>query len=348
MVKKKVVFFVSQFVGGAERITVTYAKLLNPELYDINFVIIGREKGDILKFIPKELNVDFIHIRNIYDFTTFKIFKYLKNKKPDIVFCSLIRLNTRVIAAAKMLDGIKVIVRNNIGLFRVKVLVDKILVKLFYPKADKIILQTPEMNEESLRWFESYKQFVTILNPIDKSAIDKNVANSSTPFDDNYKNFVFVGRIDYVKGLDVLLNAFIEVKKIICNARLYIVGKEGNHYDSLLTFVKGNNMEDYVFFTGFTTNPHKYIKYADSFVLPSRIEGMPNVVLDAMYLKVPVVVTRSVPIIESIVDANHGITVPVEDVQALSEGMIKSLSIKVDLPYINDSEKMVRKIFAEV
>ena len=107
-------------------------------------------------------------------------------------------------------------------------------------------------------------------------------------------------------------------------------------------------MEDYVFFTGFTTNPHKYIKYADSFVLPSRIEGMPNVVLDAMYLKVPVVVTRSVPIIESIVDANHGITVPVEDVQALSEGMIKSLSIKVDLPYINDSEKMVRKIFAEV
>lgn len=349
--RKKIIFFLPPNIGGAERITITYAKLLDTNLYDIKFVVIGKEKGDIVKFIPCEFETLFINIRTIYHFATLKIYKLLKKERPDIVFCSLIRLNTRVIAAAKLHKNIKVIVRNNIGLFEIKTLINRFLVNLLYPKSDKIVLQTEEMLDECKKWFKNdLNKFIVIPNPIDKATIDNNVKEKTSPLDPNCCNFVFVGRISYVKGLDILIRAFKKVSREIENAKLYIVGKieQEEYYKSLLHIVEINKLTGKVIFTGFSTNPHIYIKNANSLVLPSRIEGMPNVVLDAMYLKTPVVVTRSVPIVEELVDSKHGITVPVDDIEAMSNAMIRILEINVKESYTNNSEELVKQIFSEV
>ena len=143
-----------------------------------------------------------------------------------------------------------------------------------------------------------------------------------------------------------MLKVLIEIE----NAKLYIVGKieQEEYYKSLLHIVEINKLTGKVIFTGFSTNPHIYIKNANSLVLPSRIEGMPNVVLDAMYLKTPVVVTRSVPIVEELVDSKHGITVPVDDIEAMSNAMIRILEINVKESYTNNSEELVKQIFSEV
>lgn len=348
--RKKILFFLPPNIGGAERITITYAKLLDTNLYDIKFVVIGKEKGDIIKFIPCEFEFSFIKINTIYSFTTLKIFNLLKKEKPDVVFCSLIRLNTRVIAAAKLHKNIKVIIRNNIGLFRIKSIIDQFLIKLLYPKADNIILQTQEMYEECKKYFNNnLNKVIVIPNPIDKTTIDNNIKGKTSPFNPNCCNFVFVGRVSYVKGLDILIKAFKKVSKEIENAKLYIVGKieKEDYYKSISHFIETNNLKEKVIFTGFSTNPHIYIKNANCLVLPSRIEGMPNVVLDAMYLKTPVVATRSVQIIEEIVDSEHGITVPVDDIDTMSEAMIKALKLEVKKSYTNNSEELVRKLFSE-
>lgn len=348
--KVKVLFFIPPAVGGAERITITYAKLLDSNKYNIKFIIVGKDKGDIVNFIPLNYEVGFIHTANIWDFVTLKLFRVLKAECPDVVFCSLIYLNSRIALAVRIAGKIKVILRNNIGLNRVGRL-NRFLMKHTYQTVDKIILQTKEMHDEFVSWLGCDKsKCIVIPNPIDKEQIDANIAMSETPYDHNYVNYVFVGRIAYVKGVDVLLKSFAEIVNTIPNARLYIVGKieEQEYYTDLLQIIRERKLDDSVIFVGFTSNPHRYIKWANCFVLPSRFEGMPNVVLDAIYLRTPIVVCRSVPVIDEMVAPDHGIVVPVDDVEAMSLAMVGVLNIHVGEASACTSGELVKQVFETI
>lgn len=82
-------------------------------------------------------------------------------------------------------------------------------------------------------------------------------------------------------------------------------------------------------------------------MLPSRLEGLPNVVLDAMYLQTPVVVTRCVPVIDRIVNSEQGIIVDVEDVEGLASAMrnaIKSPFQNLIFGFYERNLKIVLKI----
>ena len=71
------------------------------------------------------------------------------------------------------------------------------------------------------------------------------------------------------------------------------------------------------------------MNHADCFVMPSRLEGLPNALIDAMYLGKPVVATRCIPIIERIVrNSYNGIVVEPDNVEALAEGMRKATLLK--------------------
>lgn len=61
-------------------------------------------------------------------------------------------------------------------------------------------------------------------------------------------------------------------------------------------------MSDCVFCVGFKNNPYVYMKHADCFVLSSRNEGLPNVMIEALYLGTPVAAYKCIPVIERIVD----------------------------------------------
>lgn len=346
--KQLVVFCVPPSCGGAERVTLTIAKLLDLSKFDVKIVIVGRTKGDIVDFIPSSFDIIHIKTRTIWDFTTCKLVNLFIRIHPDIVFCSLMYLNTRVILAANIVGNIKTIIRNNIGFYRMRF--DKsLLIKLLYPKADEIILQTEEMKDEIMKNVKLDNDKVhVVFNPIDVESIESNLKNISNPFEKQYVNYVFVGRIAYCKGLDVLISSFVALLKENPQCRLYLVGKIDNsnsYYLNLKEQIKNLGIDNSVVWTGFTTNPYQYIKYADCFVLPSRTEGLPNVLLDAMYLKVPVVATRSVPVIDRIVPSKRGIVVDVEDEVALKEAMSKAVSIKIQEDYNEGSKEELIKLF---
>lgn len=63
--KKKVLFFVSGGVGGAERVTITIAKLIDKELFDVKLVITDFPDCPLSKFVPKDIPVAFLS-KNIY------------------------------------------------------------------------------------------------------------------------------------------------------------------------------------------------------------------------------------------------------------------------------------------
>ncbi len=338
--KKRVLFCVPPNCGGAERVTLTIAKLLDRELYDVTIVIVGKTKGEIIKFIPSYFDVVHVKIRNIWDFTTFRLVRLFRKICPDIVFCSLIYLNIRVLLAAHIVGRIKTIVRSNIGLYRLRTDI-AFLAKKVYPLADAIILQSDEMKMEFLKWKNVHKERLhVIFNPIDIDSIEKGLRQSSSPYDSRYINYVFVGRIDYCKGLDVLLEAFAELIKSKENSRLHLIGKiieSDSYYCKLKQQVAMLGLDEYVSWKGFTPNPYPYIKYADCLVLPSRVEGLPNVVLDAMYLHIPVVVTRSVPVIDRLVPSTRGIVINVEDVESLQRAMKQVLKMKIEDDYHQSS-----------
>tara|TARA_R110002124_G_scaffold47900_4_gene141852 strand:- start:65 stop:1186 length:1122 start_codon:yes stop_codon:yes gene_type:complete len=94
------------------------------------------------------------------------------------------------------------------------------------------------------------------------------------------KTVVAVGRLSEQKGFDMLIDAFATVLKEV-DARLVIFG-EGELRDELQRKIEQHNMAQSVDLAGYTDNPIAEIKQADLFVLSSRFEGSPNVLVEAM------------------------------------------------------------------
>jgi len=101
----------------------------------------------------------------------------------------------------------------------------------------------------------------------------------------------FVGRLSEEKGLQTLLEAVAAIRSKVPRARLLIAGT-GPIEHRLRKFVQDTNLGDSVSFMGFCSNVFEMMGDLDVFVLPSRTEGCPIVVLEAMAMGVPVVATN--------------------------------------------------------
>jgi len=121
-------------------------------------------------------------------------------------------------------------------------------------------------------------KIVKINNPVDFDSIEKKeIANISLPFSANSKNVLAIGNLSHRKGFDNLLRVFEFLKTE--NIHLYLIG-DGQDREKLLA-QKENLQLDKVHFLGTVTNPYPYLKNCDLFVLSSRYEGFPNVLLEA-------------------------------------------------------------------
>ena len=330
--KKKVLFFLPPTVGGAERMTVLIAKMLPRDEFEVKFVIVGRALGDIVKFIPKDYETDLLNIRGLWDFCTLRIAKFVRKERPYAVFSSLMYLNARIIWASKPF-GVRTVVRNNIDFFNA-LPKNRWLAKLSYRWADYIIAQQEEMRDGIISKTHSNPQKVIALqNPIDTVLIDEKVKVPS-PYhskDESIK-FVWTARIDKTKGQDLLLRAFSIVHKEIPNSKLYLIGKydtADTYYQGLRQYIRDSGLSKSAFMLGFDDNPYRWVANADCYVMPSRKEGLPNSLIDAMYLGKPVVATTCIPVVSRIVkDGYNGLLVAPEDIEAMAVAMKKALQLK--------------------
>lgn len=326
--RKKVLFFLPSTTGGAERMTINIAKMLPANRYEIQFVIVSRTLGTIVDFIPSQYEVVHIPIHNIYCMTTLRMVKVIMKERADIVFSSLHYLNYRLIIAAKITHT-KVIVRMNMRL-SVQKKHNLALIKLAYPYADMIIAQQEEMRQEALNKLNVNKENITSLqNPLDTELIDEKV-KAPSPYNqaDGQLKYVWVARFSKEKGQDLLINAFSKVHKKNTQTRLYLVGKydtSNNFYRRVMDLVSELKLDEVVHFVGFDNNPYRWIMHSDVYVMPSRLEGLPNSLIEAMYLGKPVVATKCIPIIERIVQNGYnGYTIPSEDVDSMADAMLKA------------------------
>lgn len=327
--RKKILIFTPGGAGGAERMSALIGKLLPKDQFEVKFVVLGRLRN-VYNILPEGYDVDCIPVRNIYAFSTLRIWWKIMREKPDVVFVSQVSYNPRVIIASK-LAGRKVVVRSSGMIGRYKK--NWRPVKATYPWADKLIAQQEDMREEMIRLLKvKQEKVVTLHNPLDCSDIDR-LSVAPSPYSDNdHVVFVETATVNHRKAQDIAIKAFSIVKKSIPNAHLYFVGKydeNSTYYQKQQKLIVELDLKECIHFIGYDKNPFKWVKNADCFVFPSRAEGLPNALIEASYLGVPCAASRCLPIVDAIIkDGQNGYVFDVDDVEGMAQAMMKAIHIK--------------------
>ena len=133
-----------------------------------------------------------------------------------------------------------------------------------------------------------------------------------------------VGRLVPVKAHEVLISAISAVLKEFPNAKLGICG-DGVLRPNLEAQIKLLDLESAVKLFGEQGNVAKFLFSADVFVLPSRSEGLPMALLEAMSAGLPVVATRLDGVAEVVLEGEHGLFAPIDDSDALANVILQLL-----------------------
>ena len=198
-----------------------------------------------------------------------------------------------------------------------------------YRNGDHVVCNA-QANERAVLRFAGLdpSRVSTIYNPLAAGEIqsrfpvrDRRVfGNSEAPL------LVVHARMDKQKGLDSLLHAFGQIKKVHSGARLRMVG-DGPERSYLETLASELGVRSSCEFPGFLSDPLAAIEDGDVYVLPSRWEGLPNTLLEAIAVGLPVVATRCpTGPDEILLDGQVGRLVAVDDVEAMTQNVLELLS----------------------
>ena len=135
--------------------------------------------------------------------------------------------------------------------------------------------------------------------------------------------FCFVGRLVGDKGVNELVHAFCEVQNEIPDAKLLLVGPYETDLDPLEKITqKRINTNPNIITTGFQADIRPYLVLSDTFVFPSYREGFPNVVLQAIAMEVPCIVSDINGCNEIIREGETGAIIPPKQTQPLVDKMV--------------------------
>lgn len=264
--------------GGAERIVTTIANHLPREKFEPKIMLL-RKEGGYLQFLKDDVEIIDLKIERIRN-SLFPILKEIKKQKPDIVFSGFGEVNAYLSMFIKLFPKTKFIARETNVVSKHVTRKEIRFFYKFYNNYHKIICQSDDMQNDLLQNFKiKNDKLIKINNPVDFDFIEDKLKISEKPevFNNDFKNVVAVGNLSSRKGFDNLLNVFSHLKneKIL----LHILG-DGRDKDLLHQMKKDLNLDN-VNFHGQQKNPYQFLKFADLFVLSSRYEGFPNVLLEA-------------------------------------------------------------------
>jgi len=131
-----------------------------------------------------------------------------------------------------------------------------------------------------------------------------------------------VARLEPVKGVEYFLRAAARLQQLNLDKKIrYLVVGGGSLSAELINLADDLGLEGKVIFTGFQRDVFKYLAAADIYVQPSLNEAMGRTVLEAQYMKLPVVVSRVCGLPDTIKEGITGLLVPPGDPEALAAAM---------------------------
>ena len=123
----------------------------------------------------------------------------------------------------------------------------------------------------------------------------------------NNKIIISIGRLAYQKNFGSLI---LKLKNILFkNNIIFIIIGTGEYYQELKNLIKLHKLTKKVFLLGYKSNPFNYLKNSDLFILNSRWEGLGSVLIESLFLKVPIVCNKCPGGIEEIFESKNNYSI---------------------------------------
>jgi len=186
---------------------------------------------------------------------------------------------------------------------------------MLYQRADAVVVQTESIAEWFRKRLRKRARVVVIPNPVAPVSDFEPGVCESQPY------ILAAGRLAHQKGFDLLIRAFAEAQTQTGQLRLVVAGEgpEGQHLRDLAIQL---GLGARVSFPGRVRELSALMKAAMAFILPSRYEGFPNVLLEALAAGVPCVAADGPGAAREILaDGAYGLLVPPEDLRALAQAI---------------------------
>ena len=285
--------------GGLDRTVLKLASMMIEGGFKVD-VISVKVGGPFLKKIHPSVNVIDLNEKRALKALP-KLVKYLRKERPQAMISAQYYINIIAVWAAMIAGNhTKNIVTERLAtsedlkcLNRLRKHLIPLFMRWVYRKADFVVAVSKGAAHDLAKITGINADLIKVIyNPtIDDSLFEKANQPLKHPWfaQKQHPVIVSVGRLTYQKDYHTLIRAFALVRKTI-DARLVILG-EGDDRTELENLAETLGVKEFISLPGFVENPYSYMSKADLFVLSSRFEGMPNVLIEALALSTPAVST---------------------------------------------------------
>ncbi|MXS84839.1 glycosyltransferase [Nitrosomonas sp. HPC101] len=326
--------------GGAERAMVTLANGFAERGLKVDLVLASAE-GPYLSEVSSGVNI--IDLKSSRVLASLPgLVRYLRRERPQAMLSALNHANV-IAVVARMLAGVPVRLvvseRNNVSLsgsssknLRSRVVL--YMMRWAYRKADGVTAVSRGVADDLANTINLPRDRISVIfNPVvTPELIEKSRMPLEHPWLGEGKPPVIlgVGRLTPQKDFSILIRAFARVRAEY-DCRLVILG-EGELRGELEQLVTSLGIQDSVQLPGFAENPFAWMSRVQLFVLSSRWEGLPNVLIQAMACGAAVVSTDCPSGPDEILERGKwGKLVPVRDEEALAEAIAALLEVPGNL-----------------
>lgn len=334
--------------GGAERVLLSLSKWFYQRGLTVDIVLVS-DHGPLNSIIDEEVRL--VKLNKPKPSKSLMAFRhYLKTNRPRAVLSGI--TNANISCAVTWLisqSSGKLVLSEHIDLIndlsnrpsKLDAWLTNKLIKFLYPRSYNIIAVSKGV-AASIHKISGLpiEKIRVIYNPIDEKEVAFLSNHSATfPWKDDFPIVISAGRLETQKDFPCLLNAFSILRRRY-PAHLAILG-EGSQRKNLQQLADSLHITNDIWLPGFIKNPYPYLAKSKLFILSSHYEGLGNVLVEALVLRIPIVSTNCPSGPDEILEhGKYGRLVPVGDPFALAEAMERSLS--GDHPVFNREEALQR------
>jgi glycosyltransferase involved in cell wall biosynthesis len=321
--------------GGAENVLIKLANYFAGAGYATTFIV-NRRGGILEKRLHPAVSVVDLRASNSL-IATFRLASHLRNARPAILLAALVFANAVALAARRLSKTSTTVViseRNTTSAWLAnrpwyRRGFDRLIIRMGYPMADRIIAVSHGVADDLHRVIGGSRGKIEVVyNPtLNENSWRAMSERPSHPWfsDGGTPVIVAAGSLSKQKDFTTLIEAFAQVRRKR-SIRLVIFG-EGDQRTALEALVRRRDLRSSVDLPGFADNVLCHFKNAALFVLSSKFEGFPNVLVEALASGVPLVSTNcpSGPA-EILEGGRYGTLVPVGDPHLLADAIEHELT----------------------
>ena len=354
--KKKILFvYYTMMLGGSTTSLLSLLDKFDYEKYDVDLLLYKNE-GPYIDYIPQQVNLlpqacvikrkPMQALKSVIDFSyakaLFRTFKYIKRFRLTRQTASYLQLSfsrklkKRYDVAIGFLElwsdvYVNECVKADKKISWVHVDYEKAhfipdIDRKMFSKSDCIVHVSEECKKNfEISFPELKNKCYCVENILTKQFIQKrtsNVKSVSVELDKTFLNLLSVCRLDIdSKGLDRGVDIIKRLKEIGLFVKWYIVG-DGPDREKLISQIKSSGLDNDILLLGAMECPYSIFKYFDAFFLPSRFEGKPMAVTEALMLGLPPIVAKYSSVEEQIKNEIDGIITKNDD-DSIYECLVK-------------------------